>query len=211
MQPDKYQLWELTAQEVTADASVWMASAAVLTVLVTTLGTLLIWRQVRLTRQAVQDTSEATVATREANRIAEDNSHRQLRAYLSVKSVTVSESDWDEDRLQIMIEIENAGQTPAILRSVILWAAWAYEGGDVTLVRHTSKNEVPCHRDTPMHFPISFQCEDENLNNKGHLTAVGRIEYDDAFGKRLAAFSPLSMIATIEEYENSQGGPDTGK
>jgi hypothetical protein len=226
VQPDQNSPREVAAQELSAGANVVMAIAAVLTVGITFAGTILIWRQVRLTRKAVQDTSLATEAMQEANRIAEDNSHRQLRAYLAVQSVTVSESDWDADRLQIMLEIQNAGQTPAILRTVALRASWAYDDGSVTLIDHTSKNEVPCHRDTPMHLPFSFKCDDEALEEKGHIVLNGRVEYDDAFGKRqkepfsfrtqeghfcplfehdfpirLAAFSPLSILEALEELK----------
>ncbi len=228
-QPDRYQLRELTAQEVMADASVWMAVAAALTLIVTTLGTALIWRQVRLTRKAVEDTSAATEAMKEANRIAEDSSHRQLRAYLAVKSVTISESDWKEDHLQVMLEIDNAGQTPAVLRTVTMRVSWAHDGGDVTLIDHTSNNEVPCHRDTPMHIPFVFEAQDDALESEGHLMVVGRVEYDDAFGKRqkepfsfrtdagqfcslwdhefpirLSAFSPLAILESIEKFEMKQ-------
>ncbi len=229
-QSDQYQLRGLEAQEDMAFWAMWMFVAAVATFAITSIGTFLIWRQVRLTRKAVEDTSAATETMKEANRIAEENSHRQLRAYLSVKSVTVSESDWDDERLQIMIEAENAGQTPAVLRSIVMRAAWATESGDRNLVDHTSKNQVPCHRNTPMHIPLSFKCDDELLGKEGHLTVVGRIEYDDVFGKRqkepfsfrtqeghfyplldhvfpirLAAFSPLSMIEAIEEFEKKHG------
>lgn len=224
--PDQYRLRELTAQEIMADAAVWMVVAAVLTLIVTTVGTLLIWRQVRLTRKAVQDTSDATKAMHEANRIAEESSHRQLRAYLAVNSVTVSESDWDDEGLQIIVEIQNAGQTPAVLRAIVVRADWAYdENSSLTLVEHTSNNEVACHRDTPMHIPFGFKCNHDALERKGHLMVVGRVEYDDAFGKRqkesfsyrtdvgqfhpifdhefpvrLAAFSPLSILKVIEEF-----------
>src|SRR3546814_2236483 len=57
-------LRDLLAQETMAEAAIWMAAAAVLTLFITSMGTLLIWRQVKLTRQAVEDTSDATEAMR---------------------------------------------------------------------------------------------------------------------------------------------------
>src|SRR3546814_4768528 len=70
-----------------AEAAIWMAAAAVLTLFITSMGTLLIWRQVKLTRQAVEDTSDATEAMREANVIARTIGRVQTRAYLSIQGL----------------------------------------------------------------------------------------------------------------------------
>jgi len=52
-----------------ADASVLMAWAAIGTLAITAIGTFFLAWQVKLTREAVQDTSEATEAMRKANNI----------------------------------------------------------------------------------------------------------------------------------------------
>src|SRR3546814_13014182 len=70
-----------------AEAAIWMAAAAVLTLFITSMGTLLIWRQVKLTRQAVEDTSDATEAMREANVIARTIGRVQTRAYPSIQGL----------------------------------------------------------------------------------------------------------------------------
>src|SRR3546814_7351497 len=57
-QAPSHTLRDLLAQETMAEAAIWMAAAAVLTLFITSMGTLLIWRQVKLTRQAVEDTSD---------------------------------------------------------------------------------------------------------------------------------------------------------
>src|SRR3546814_5274108 len=80
-------LRDLLAQETMAEAAIWMAAAAVLTLFITSMGTLLIWRQVKLTRQAVEDTSDATEAMREANVIARTIGRVQTRAYLSIQGL----------------------------------------------------------------------------------------------------------------------------
>lgn len=72
-QPGPYDLRDVIAQEIMADAAVWMAAAAFLTFFVTSLGTLLIWRQVKLTRKAVADTGKATLAMEKANKIARES------------------------------------------------------------------------------------------------------------------------------------------
>lgn len=111
-QPDTFQLRDLKAQEGMAYWAVWMFAAAVLTLVVTALGTFLIWRQVILTRKAVEDTSQATEAMRKANEIAETNHRMQLRPYLfpSHASFTVDENH----EPTAFVEIKNFGQSPAI-------------------------------------------------------------------------------------------------
>ena len=111
-QANPYNARDIVAQEAMADASIVMAIAAFLTFFVTLAGTLLIWRQVKLTREAVKDTGEATDAMREANRIAADNSKRQLRAYLTIEPHGINEAG--EDGLcRVPVKIHNTGQTPA--------------------------------------------------------------------------------------------------
>ncbi|RXR29153.1 hypothetical protein [Sphingobium fluviale] len=111
LHPDKYQLRELSAQELTANASVWMAAAAVLTLVITSLGTFFIWGQVRLTRKAVEEAVAGTEATREANAIARQTGEAQVRCYLSPKEV-----QFCIDNLAIphvRMNFLNSGQSPA--------------------------------------------------------------------------------------------------
>lgn len=61
---------DLAAQEGMAVWGFWMAVFAGLTAAITAAGTILIWRQVSLTREAVKDTGDATVAMVKANEIA---------------------------------------------------------------------------------------------------------------------------------------------
>lgn len=113
-QPDELQIRDLVAQEVMADTAVWMAAAAILTLLITSLGTLLIWRQVRLTREAVEETSKATDAMRDANKIAREASERQLRAYITCEETMIDFGNLlVPNEMEIEFQMRNAGQTPA--------------------------------------------------------------------------------------------------
>lgn len=111
IQPDKYQLRELSAQELTADASVWMAVAAMITSLITSIGTILIWRQVTLTRTAVEEAVAGTEATREANAIARQMGESQVRCYLSARDVRFRIDNYAIPH--IGMEVLNSGQSPA--------------------------------------------------------------------------------------------------
>lgn len=220
---DERESRDLYAQETASLWNFWSLVVSSLGLVITGLGTgLLLW-QIVLTRKAVEDTGEATKAMREANKIARANSHRELRAYLAVKAVTLEESDWDDNRLVVTLEIQNHGQTPANLNLVVVTAQWAFEGGDITLLKHTSRNSIRCHRDVPMHMPFSFSNEADELEKTGHFIVYGRVEYTDVFGStqkegfsfqtpyafflamhehsfpvRLAAFSALAIVDGIE-------------
>src|SRR3546814_10869748 len=104
-QAPSHTLRDLLAQETMAEAAIWMAAAAVLTLFITSMGTLLIWRQVKLTRQAVEDTSDATEAMREANVIARTIGRVQTRAYLSIQGLR---SEEHTSELQSLMRISYA-------------------------------------------------------------------------------------------------------
>lgn len=72
---------------------------------------LLLW-QIILTRQAVEDTSEATEAMREANEIAERNARKGLRPYIWPEAAWFKVTDEGEPVAQIVFK--NFGQTPAL-------------------------------------------------------------------------------------------------
>lgn len=103
---------DLQAQRDMAKWAMWMFFAALLTWFVTSIGTFLIWRQVRLTREAVKDTGEATVAMQEANQIADRTAYRQLRPYLWVAKSWIEMQSNDEP--MALLELKNYGQTPAL-------------------------------------------------------------------------------------------------
>lgn len=117
------QMRELSTQELIAGASVWMAVAAMLTFIVTTLGTVAIWRQMKLTREAVKETSEATIAIREANAIATKSSENSLRAWVCMD--TLKYERWQDGALDwwdFCVVVKNCGHSPA--SNVIIKTAW---------------------------------------------------------------------------------------
>lgn len=76
---------ELASQEAMAVWAFWMLVASVFGVATTLAGTVLIWRQIVLTRRAVEDTSIATKAMVRQNDLAEEALQRQMRAYVGVE------------------------------------------------------------------------------------------------------------------------------
>ncbi len=93
-QPDPLQVRDVTAQEDMVFWAALMFAAALATFLVTSIGTFLIWRQVMLTRQAVEDTGEATDAMREANDIAREAMYDQGRPWIFVETISTNGDAW---------------------------------------------------------------------------------------------------------------------
>ena len=174
---------DLAAQEASAVFAFWMLVVAACSAVITLIGTIFLFQQIVLTRKAVEDTGRATDAMREANKIAKDNSHRELRAYLAARSLRIEESNGDDDRFSFFISIANHGQTPGIVQKIVFKAFWSFDGGSTTLVEYEEKAIFKCHRDTPVQFPFSFNGTFENCDKSGHVFVLGRIDYRDAFGK----------------------------
>ncbi|WP_448140401.1 hypothetical protein [Sphingopyxis fribergensis] len=174
---------DLAAQESMAISAEWMLLASIVGIALTAGGTgLLLW-QLALTRRTLAESSEATGQMREANRLAAENSHAELRAYLSVKSIVLRERDW-HDSLEFEMEIQNCGQTPARVRKFVFRAHWAVNKGDNILADHESDQDFKCFPSTPVTLPLPLFDEDKIGSGPGHLIVFGRMEFEDVFGVR---------------------------
>lgn len=110
-QPDKMDLRDVEAQEEMAFWAMWMFFAALATFAITSIGTFLIWRQVRLTRNAVEETSAGTEAMREANAITRQVGEAQARCYLSARDVLFSIDA--NGTPNVDMTVLNSGHSPA--------------------------------------------------------------------------------------------------
>lgn len=110
-QPDPYTLRDLIAQE---DMAYWagaMFVAAALTFIVTSIGTFLIWRQVKLTREAVEDTGRATDAMVEQNQLSMEGMRPWLE--IDVAYDFISKSDDNRFTMSVIVTLRNNGKLPA--------------------------------------------------------------------------------------------------
>lgn len=111
---------ELSVQRQMSDSAFWALLVAVLMGLVTTIGTYLIFRQVELTRKAVEDTSQATKAVLEANEIAMNAQRPWLKFYPSAVANIFAPKEAGGIipeypggiELVFTVEIENIGDSP---------------------------------------------------------------------------------------------------
>lgn len=180
---------DLAAQEASAAFAFWMAAFAGFSALVTLIGTILLYKQIKLTQEAVTDTGEATKAMRETNEIARETMRRQLRAY-----VALHEFSWETDRHDYRVQIVwiNGGQTPAYNADArATWGAFddplppdysfpltqAYEGEGCSMLG-PGKTIYGTSR-----VPMPKEMAELAAMQRKHVYAWGRAEYTDAFGE----------------------------
>lgn len=187
-QPSQYDLRDLTAQEDMAFWAMWMFVAALATFAITSLGTLFIWRQVKFTRQAVEDTGRATVAMEAQNELAKDTAQRQMRAYINVDACEIHLID---DGFILSATLKNCGQTPAY-RVRIMGESFAAEYPLRTPNR--AFEEVGERHDAPLgpgqvhSAPYAIRSPDPQeamkqvLAGQVGLYIQGLCRYEDAFG-----------------------------
>jgi len=77
---------DLAAQEASALWAFWMVVISSLSALITLVGTILLYKQIILTREAVEDTGKATEAMLDANEIARNSAVMENRAHMVVES-----------------------------------------------------------------------------------------------------------------------------
>lgn len=162
------------------------------------LGLIGLYWQVVLTRKAVEDTSEATEAMRESNRIAQDNARRQLRAYVSVSpgEFSLDMIKPREHKVTLALVFRNGGATPAYQfqhgGNIVVFQpdrARAYftegyktapitgEGSQITL--HTQQDHYGVIESMRLITSAEF---DQLQKGNASLYAYGFASYQDIFG-----------------------------
>jgi hypothetical protein len=102
---------DLSAQQRAATSALAAAVIALLTLTITGIGVWFVKRTLDATLQAVEDTSKATHAMREANEIARDMARHERRPYLYPNRTEILRTDngW----VDVLIELKNFGRGPA--------------------------------------------------------------------------------------------------
>jgi len=183
---------ELAAQEAMALWAFWMFTAAVATFGVTSAGTYLIWRQVRLTREAVEDTGKATKAMERQNVIAEDTARRQLRAYIGIEDEEITDFRIG-GKGRFSCKIYNRGQTPAY--DVRVWSSviGTYKSPDLEKVRIKKPRHISNVVLGPGQWVLHYSTAEDSITEdvyveicSGRMKMIfaGIITYRDAFHRR---------------------------
>lgn len=112
---------DLAAQEASATFAWWMVLISGFGFIITTFATILLYQQIRLTREAVKDTGAATLELVKTNRLTVERNIQDSRPFLSIESVEISDlnigPDWQwlpnlgENRVKFraLVTIKNIG------------------------------------------------------------------------------------------------------
>lgn len=189
-QRDSHDQRDLQAQEAMAQWAGAMFWIALATLAITAMGTFLIWRQVRLTRKAVEDTREATVAMREANQIAVESHQTQMRPYLVPSRAWFRVAENHEPTA--FVEIRNFGQSPAI--DTEGWHHIWVESFPLNAPLPAAPDDLPKGRgvigpggtsevEHPRGNPLTPFERDEIEAGRAAIYVFGRTRYGDVFGR----------------------------
>jgi hypothetical protein len=102
---------DLAAQEASATFAWWMVLISGFGFIITTFATILLYQQIRLTREAVDDTGKATEAMQRQNDLAEAAQRPWLRADL--KPLSITPDDTGDIVIWFELTIRNEGQSLA--------------------------------------------------------------------------------------------------
>lgn len=183
---------DLAAQEASALWAFYVAVASFASVLITAVGTAFLYKQIVLTREAVEDTGKATLAMQRQNDIAEDTAKRQLRAYVSSEEEMIV-GFYPQGPAIMRTKVFNRGQTPAY--DLKIWSVvTGAENPHTVKIRHPG-NEFA--QSSAVLGPGQWVIHENDCQNPlsresyyivagGGLSLIfaGIISYRDAFGRR---------------------------
>jgi len=182
---------DLCAQWRAADAAEQSALWAKWCFWIALAGIIGLYWQVVLTRRAVEDTSTATEAMKEANRIAQDTAKRQLRAYLYVELKEVPKLIVGEIP-EGHFWVKNGGLTPAHnfrLCSAFTIGKIPFEGQPPEIPEDAfSKGTYKAQGSSTVAYckattPITQAWVNAVTSGTHMIVMYGEIRYDDVFGE----------------------------
>lgn len=159
------------------------------------------------TRKAVLVAEDATKDAITALKIAETNAQAavdlakisersaklQLRAYLSIASISVEEPDWIEIEIdgqgiqrilssKATLNFANNGETPAQITYV--YNSFSWHVGEIIRGMLTIEKEIKffVHKGVQTYLPYPIRADIDGLEEVGKLYAMGVVSYVDVFG-----------------------------
>jgi predicted permease len=194
---------DLAAQEASAAFAWWMVVVSALGFMVTTIGTILLFQQIRLTREAVEDTGKATDAMLEGNRISDeglafnkatdernaDLAFLQTRAYVHAAKVDFVEGAGLFGSGLVEVNWHNFGQTPALKTGVMVCVRVIGPGADIAaaffdapkIERVNGRAIVQGRKTVGFNDPPITQHDIMGaLHKQCRIFLLSRVEYDDS-------------------------------
>lgn len=182
-----------------------MAIFTLATVLITAVGVWFVKRTLDATLEAVEDTGRATDAMLAGNEIAQKSAEKQLRAYLSVKSITISD-DREIGGLGYGVILINNGVTPAHMKGFKIDIIWLAKEHTKIVVSEKNDLEFTIHRDTPTNLSFNSDANFAEEGVEGDFFVQGQISYNDEFGSRYSEDFNFrtSQHATLFDFDLPQ-------
>lgn len=196
-QPDPYQYRDLMAQEQMAIWAFWMFVVACLTFLITTFGTLLIWRQVSLTRKAVEDTREATRQMEFANVISREANRPWLKLH-PPHAIVFHPVGNESPAISVQVFAENLGTVPAVdvyLRPQIIHAPGGYH--DIHEIQRLLRQAFRGKTGATLHVNEKAEIDPNTTWVQNPVRAIG--DYEDVLPPEL----PQHLLGLIAFYRHA--------
>ena len=164
---------DLSAQRQMSDWAFWALIVGIVMAFITTIGTYLIFRQVELTRMAVEDTANATAAMLDANNITKEIGQAQTRAYLTIDSLS---GGFFEEGIVFKATVKNSGQSPALSAQIMLVIVEP-DGSEIE-VSPFIEHQIPSASRDEM-VQCYYRCSDNK--RPGTLVVFVTVVYADVF------------------------------
>lgn len=181
---------DLAAQEASALWAFYMVVASFASVLITAVGTAFLYKQIVLTREAVEDTGDATAQMVRQTKIAE----AAQRPYIHVESMEWFKPEYGRHWI-FLLKIKNFGQTPATAFSISADVKFSIENIPPTVWRLRkcdASDLIPQSKITA----IIVKSSDTRVNELGEaqnchtedIYCRFTLKYTDSFGNEYGLF-----------------------
>lgn len=176
---DELQQRMLRAQEALASFAAWMYMLGLATMIVTAAGTIAIWRQITLTR-------EALAVARDSNEHAVETNKLELRAYVDASIVPNANDPYLSTGF--IVTVTNSGRTPMLdgTLTVTIFEDRLDDEETHTLVGEYAWSVAMGPNGSKTYYFDSDMMEDgawdQHLSNDTWLIVQTEIEYSDVFG-----------------------------
>lgn len=180
---------DLAAQEASALWAFWMVLASFLSVLITAVGTIFLYKQIVLTREAVQDTGKATIAMQEANEISRHALESQQRPVITLGPIDVNV----ENFLKGSFTIENIGLGIARIIKCTAFTTRTPRQGEI---------DMPMTKIVEVQYPV-------RIMTSGLLVSQGRNRCEFGVGTMRHLERQCIKTRIVLEYANAVGEKTT--
>ena len=171
---------DLNAQRDMSLWAMWMVVISAVTAVITVWALVYVRGTLLATREALEDTGNATNAMVRANEIARETGRKQVRAYLGIGNVTIEDGE-DFCYPKITFKLTNNGVSPADVTRVRQFVTWMGKPS-CKLAEYDEKVDLRIHAGSPALIPLVIENGTDGCTGEGFFIVGNTIFYKDAFG-----------------------------